>query len=162
MRDVAMLAGIAWQGSGTVRLIPEAPTFTTSSEQEVWQRLKEGLGADDVLLANLRLTDEDKDHEADLNVLMPDVGIVVVEVKGGSVWHDDDNGWWQSRGGQAVLIDPVTQVRTTKYAVRNYVGRDPRWQRRNYVAWGHAVVTPYSTFDAKAEAPHTFQSTVTM
>ena len=135
-----------------VRLIPEAPTFTTSSEQEVWQRLKEGLGPDDVLLANLRLTDEDKDHEADLIVLMPEIGIVVVEVKGGSVWHDDD-GWWQSRRGQDVLIDPVTQVRTTKYAVRDYVGRDPRWQRRNHVAWGHAVVTPYSVFDADAEAP---------
>src|SRR6478735_2668011 len=135
-----------------VRLIPEAPTFTTSSEQEVWQRLKEGLGADDVLLANFRLTDEDKDHEADLIVLMPEIGIVVVEVKGGSVWHDDD-GWWQSRRGQNVQIDPVMQVRTTKYAVRDYVGRDPRWQRRNHVAWGHAVVTPYSVFDANAEAP---------
>lgn len=135
-----------------VRLIPEAPAFTTSSEQEVWQRLKEGLGPDDVLLANLRLTDEDKDHEADLVVLMPGIGIVVVEVKGGSVWHDDD-GWWQSRRGKNVQIDPVTQVRTTKYAVRDYVARDPRWQRRNHVAWGHAVVTPYSAFDANAEAP---------
>ena len=40
------------------RLIPEQPTFTTPSEQEVWQRLRDGLGQDDVLLANLRLTDE--------------------------------------------------------------------------------------------------------
>ena len=49
------------------RLVPEQPTFTTASEQEVWERLRDGLGADDVLLANLRLTDETKDHEADLD-----------------------------------------------------------------------------------------------
>ncbi|MGB0099110.1 MAG: NERD domain-containing protein [Nocardioides sp.] len=134
-----------------VRLIPEAPTFQTTSEHEVWQRLTDGLGPDDVLLANVRLTDEDKDHEADLIVLMPDVGILVLEIKGGSVWHDD--GWWQTRRGKDVRIDPVTQVRTTKYAVRGYVGRDPRWQRRNHVAWGHAVVTPYARFAEDAEAP---------
>jgi hypothetical protein len=46
-----------------VRLVPEQPTFTTASEQEVWSGLRDGLGPDDVLLANLRLTDETKDHE---------------------------------------------------------------------------------------------------
>ena len=66
-----------------VQLIPEQPQFTTTSEQEVWRRLRDGLGPDDVLIANLRLTDETKDHEADLVVLMPDLGIVVIEVKGG-------------------------------------------------------------------------------
>ena len=64
------------------RLIPESPTFTTASEREVWERLRDSLGADDVLLANLRLTDADKDVEADLVVLMPEVGILVLEVKG--------------------------------------------------------------------------------
>ena len=126
-----------------VRLIPEEPTFTTPSEQEVWQRVREGLGPDDVLIANFRLTDQDKDYEADLIVLMPEVGILVLEVKGGSVWHDAD-GWWQTRRSKDASIDPVTQVRGTKYAIRDYVARDPRWQRRNHVAWGHAVVTPYS------------------
>ena len=58
-----------------------------------------------MLLANLRLTDGDKDHEADLVVLMPDVGILVVEVKGGSVTvkPDDAEGhrWWTSAGACA-------------------------------------------------------------
>lgn len=135
-----------------VRLVPEQPRFTTTSEQEVWQRLKDGLGPDDVLLANVRLTDELKDHEADLIVLMPEVGILVLEVKGGSVWHDE-GGWWQTRRGEHVRIDPVEQVRTCKYAVRGYVARDPRWNARNHVAWAHAVVTPYSEFPPDAEAP---------
>ena len=134
------------------RLIPEQPTFRTTSEREVWERLRDGLVEDDVLLANRRLTDGAKDHEADLIVLLPDVGIVVVEVKGGSVWHDED-GWHQKRRGKRVPVDPVEQVRTTKYAFRDYVARDPRWNHRNHVAWGHAVVTPFSDFPADFATP---------
>ena len=48
------------------RLIPEHPKFETTTEREVWEVLRAGLGPDDVLMANLRLTDEVKDHEADI------------------------------------------------------------------------------------------------
>ena len=87
------------------RLIPESPTFTTGSEKEVWERLRDTLDDDDVLLANLRLTDGDKDHEADLVVLMPDIGVLVLEVKGGSVTVEPDDAeghrWWTQSGGGA-------------------------------------------------------------
>ena len=62
--------------------LPDQPSFVTPSEREVWQRLVRQLGDDGVLLANYRLSDRHKDHEADLVVLMPDSGVVVVEVKG--------------------------------------------------------------------------------
>jgi hypothetical protein len=127
-----------------VRLIPAEPTFATTSEQAVWERLRASLGDDDVLIANLRLTDERKDHEADLVVLMPDVGIVALEVKGGSVWWDD--GWRIKRRGREAVIHPVDQAREVKYALRAYVEGDPRWGSRTRVAWAHAVVTPYSGF----------------
>lgn len=68
------------------RLVPEEPTFVTASECEVWQRLRDALAPEDVVLANVRLTDEDKDHEADLVVLMPDVGLVVLESAGEQPW----------------------------------------------------------------------------
>ena len=135
-----------------VRLVPDEPAFTTASEREVWERLRDGLGPEDVLIANLRLTDEVKDHEADLIVLVPELGTVVVEVKGGSVWRDEQ-GWWQQHHGRAKRIDPVQQVRTTKYALRDYVAHDPRWNNRNHVAWGHAVVTPYSDFPDEDAGP---------
>ena len=124
------------------RLIPEEPTFVTASERDVWERLRDGLGPDDVLMANVRLTNETKDYEADLVVLMPEVGILVLEVKGGSVWHDGD-GWWTRRSGREVRIDPVAQAREVKYALRSYVEHDPRWSRPR-LAWAHGVVTPYS------------------
>lgn len=67
---------------------------------------------DAILLANQRLFDEDKDHEADVVALLPNAGIVVLEVKGGSVWCDD-GVWWQSGGGQR-KIRPVDQASSTR------------------------------------------------
>lgn len=152
---VTEAAGLC-HGGGMARLIPESPTFETDSERVVWEVLRDSLGVHDVLLANLRLTDVDKDHEADLVVLMPDLGIVVLEVKGSSVRVDADDAeghtWWIRRSGRDVRIDPVTQVRTTKHALRSYVGRRSGGADRR-VAWGHAVVTPYSRFDADFEVP---------
>jgi hypothetical protein len=122
------------------RCIPESPLFVNDAERVVWERLRDGLGPDDVLLANLRLTDETKDHEADLIVLMPDLGIVVLEIKGGAIRYDE--GWWQRRSRQDYRIDPVKQARESKYAAREYVASDPRWGSRTYIAWSHGVVTP--------------------
>jgi hypothetical protein len=135
-----------------VQLVPDEPRFANTTEQLVWERLRDGLGAADVLLANVRLTDEDKDHEADLVVLMPDIGIVVIEVKGGSVWHDGES-WKQGTSRRSKRIDPVSQARGVKYAIRDYVAADPRWGRRNHVAWGHAVVTPSSDFPQEFATP---------
>ncbi|WP_203336654.1 nuclease-related domain-containing DEAD/DEAH box helicase [Nocardioides limicola] len=132
-------------------LIPEQPSFTTESERQVWERLRDELGPDDVLLANLRLTDESKDHEADLVVLMPDVGVVVLEVKGGSVWYDD--GWWIKRRGADTRINPVAQARDAKYSLRRYVEGSPRWGSRTRVAWAHGVAAPHASFAAEFAVP---------
>lgn len=139
------------------RLIPESPTFQTPSEQLVWEALRDSLQPDDVLLANLRLTDGDKDHEADLVVLMPDVGILVLEVKGGSVHvaPDDVDGhaWWIQRQGVARRIHPVDQVRATKHSLRRYVEQHPRGGVIRRVGWGHGLVTPYASFDPDFTVP---------
>ena len=50
-------------------LIPPQPSFTTVAEREVWEALKATLAAEDVLAANLRISDEFGDHEADLVVV---------------------------------------------------------------------------------------------
>lgn len=136
-------------------LVPEDPRFATASERRVWEILRDTVGPDATLLAGFRITDEVKDHEADLVVLMPGVGVVVVEVKGGSLWYTPD-GWRQSSGqGHERRVDPVEQARTTKYALRSYVERDPRWREssRSRIVWAHAVVAPFSTFADDFETP---------
>src|SRR4051794_10802710 len=111
------------------RCVPDEPEFTTDSERVVWGAIRGGLGPEDVLIANLRLTDRKGDHEADLVVGLAGAGIVVVEVKGGSVSHDGQR-WHQESRGVYKRIDLVERVRRTKYALRDYLDGDPRWGRR--------------------------------
>ncbi len=127
-------------------LVPPEPTFATTSEQKVWETLRDQLGDWDVLLAGQRVSDRRKDHEIDLAVAFQGGGIVVVEVKGSRVWCDE-SGWWIERYGQPSPIDPVTQAREGQYALRSYVTNTPQWGSRLPVRWGHAVVLPYTHVD---------------
>ena len=120
-------------------LRPESPAFTTPGERTVWNLLREQLRDEDLLLANLRITDRDKDYEIDIAVVLPGAAVVTVEVKGSRVWHDGKN-WLQEFDGKPRRIRPVDQARDGKYALRSYVEGDPRWGSRGYVRWAHAVV----------------------
>lgn len=122
-------------------LIPERPTFAHGSEERVWRALVDQAPADWTIIAGQCLTDGQREYEIDLLVLMPDLAIVVVEVKGGSVWVDERGRWRQGFGVHEHDIDPVGQASKAKYAARRYVEEDPRWGRRR-VRWGHAVVLP--------------------
>lgn len=79
------------------------------------------------MLAKLRVYSEHKDHEADFLCLLPDYGVVVVEVKGSRVWMDEDGQWFQAWNPVPREIDPVDQATGTTYALRDYVEDDPRW-----------------------------------
>ena len=122
------------------RCVPAEPVFTSAAEQQVWKALTASLRPQDVLMANLRITDTGGDHEADVVVAMPGAGIVVVEVKGGRVSHDGQR-WKQGRSEHH--LDPVAQARRTKYAIRDYLDRDPRWARRR-TRFAHAVAFPHA------------------
>jgi hypothetical protein len=105
-------------------------------------------------VANQRFTDHVKDTEVDLMVLMPGHGIVVVEVKGGSISHDGSS-WTRRQGTRAKRFDPVGQARDARYAAREYVESDPRWKdsSRSRVRWGHAVVFPHTEVAHDFSAP---------
>lgn len=123
----------------------EAARFVHESERVVWERLRGTVADGTVLLANVRLTSQRKDHELDIVVLMPDVGIVVVEVKGGSVSVDAQGHWWSGGGTRKSRVRPVEQCRDGKYALREFIEADPRWRnRRSRVRFGHAVVVPFT------------------
>jgi len=126
-------------------LVPEDPRFTTESEHAVWAHLRDTLAPRDTLIANHRLTDSAKDHEADLVIVMPDVGVTVVEVKGAGLSNRDGH-WYMRRDGEDRRIDPVAQAREARYAIREYVESDPRWRHssRGRLRTAHTVVAPFT------------------
>ncbi len=136
------------------KLIPEDPRFTTESEHAVWDRLRGSLGPRDTLIANHRLTDSVKDHEADLIVIMPDAGVLVVEIKGAGIGNRDGH-WYMRRADGDHLIDPVAQARDARYAIREYVESDRRWadSSRGRLRTAHAVVTPFTDLGEDFDLP---------
>jgi hypothetical protein len=134
--------------------------FATEAERVVWELLnrQKAAGAadaaDTVVIPNLRLTNDKKDYELDFVVLMPDVGVVVLEVKGGHVWAEG-GVWKQGNRKSSKVIRPVDQCRDGKFALRQYVERDPRWRdsSRTRIRWGHAIVLPFTDLHDDFEAP---------
>lgn len=131
------------------------PQFAQESERLVWEQLARTVDPGTKLLANQRLTTQKKDYELDIVVLMPGIGIVVLEVKGGSVSVDERGQWWTGGGAHRNPIRPVDQARDGKYALRGYVERDPRWRNssRTRVRWGHMVVVPFTDLDDDFATP---------
>lgn len=141
--------------SGTgPRVLPDDPQFETTSEREVWEKVVATAPPEWTVLANVRLTDERKDHELDLVVLIPDTGVLVLEVKGGSVSYEDGQ-WWTRSGSHRREIHPVDQARSGKYALRTYIEADPRWKNssRTRVRFGHSIVLPYTDVDDDFATP---------
>ena len=121
--------------------MPDDPTFASDAEEAVWRRLRDQLPDHAVLMANLALTDRTGDREADLVVLWPDVGIAVVEVKGGHLTPRGDGRWKQVGNGTATIVDPVVQAKKCKYALRQFI--------RDHTSLGdcrmaHLVAFPYT------------------
>ena len=136
--------------------IPEQPRFAHTSEEVVWRALLDQLGPNDLVVANQRVTDHDKDHEIDFVVALEDYGVVCLEVKGGEIWHENDT-WYQRRPDGPTPIDPVGQVRGAMYALRRYVENDPRrTSTSGHARWDHLVVFPNSSVPvdfARPECP---------
>ncbi|WP_420881931.1 NERD domain-containing protein [Rhodococcus sp. (in: high G+C Gram-positive bacteria)] len=120
--------------------IPENPRLVNPAEAAVWSALAAQLGPGDLLVANQRVTDHQKDHEIDFVVATEGGGIVCLEVKGGHIWHDGTDWFQQQRKGPRA-VHPVRQVRESCYALRRFVEADPRWSHGR-LRWDHMVVFP--------------------
>ena len=75
---------------------PPNPIFRSPGERAVFEALLPQLADDDVVFANLEITDPvEGDIEIDLAILLKDHGLVVVEVKGAHIAHNGID-WIQS------------------------------------------------------------------
>jgi len=106
------------------RLVPpDPPARDMGAERAVWDALRRQLPDDAVLAAGVFLQDGPEQREIDLLVAWPDVGLAVIEVKGGHVSVDGDGVWHQGSGTQRHEIDPVHQLRQSSHALLELLRR---------------------------------------
>lgn len=101
-----------------------------TAESAVLHALERQAKPGDVILQGVRFTDpKNGDVEADFLMLMPGLGVAVIEVKGGLVAYSD--GEWLLTGiadpKYRRRIHPVDQGRKAKHALRRYLDRQPEW-----------------------------------
>ncbi|UVJ40561.1 NERD domain-containing protein [Arthrobacter sp. CJ23] len=108
-----------------MKCIPEEPEFGEGqlAEKAVWDALKNSLPEDVVLAHSVQVRDGRSEHEIDLLVLWPGVGIAAIEVKGGQV-SIADGQWYQSdRQGKHKIQSPVAQSQSSLHALRDWLGK---------------------------------------
>ncbi|MGJ3509526.1 NERD domain-containing protein [Enemella sp. A6] len=117
----------------------------------MWQRLVHQLRPEDVVLTDVNLIGPQQDHQIDFVVLMPGVGIMVVEVQGGRVFVKG-NDWYllDDRGDHR--ITPIGHALGNKFAVRKYVADDPRWNGRQ-LRFQHCLIAPDAEFSSDFAMP---------
>lgn len=84
--------------------------------------------------------------EADFVIAHPDMGFIVLEVKGGAIFYKSDLDQWysQSREGTIYPIkNPLQQARRSHYFLKEELEKLPGWPGRKINFW-HAVCFPDS------------------
>jgi len=89
------------------------------------------------------------DGEVDFVIVHPRMGVILIEVKGGSVGYDSGHGWYSIRRDNLERIsikDPLEQVKRSKYALLDKIRSLPNWQGP-IPTLGHAVAFPDGNTD---------------
>lgn len=94
---------------------PVAPRWspnTPPAEETLWRWALEQLSDDVFVLPQVAMTvgpgGRAQEAEADLVIVDPSFGVVVVEVKGGTLWYDGERAVWRRRESRDGFVrDPV-------------------------------------------------------
>ena len=107
-----------------LRLIPPAPDFGDGqlAEKAVWDILKATMPDDVVLAHSVQVRHGRAEHEIDILVLWPGVGLAAIEVKGGLVTNEHGQ-WFQSGGadGRHKIQDPLAQSQGSMHAFKEWI-----------------------------------------
>lgn len=86
----------------------------------------------------------EREGEADFVLAHPDLGMLVIEVKGGRVGRDARQDQWYSIDGDGIrhrIRNPVSQASRNKHALLESLKAAPGWGTR-FIAAAHAVLLP--------------------
>lgn len=133
-------------------LVPVQPFFGEGgrAERAVWEDLRDQLPDEAVLLHSLRLQERQNEYEADLVVLMPGAGWVVIEVKGGDV-RRQEGVWEQRQQGHWRRIDPVGQAQDCRHVLQRSLARNGSQAEHSRAV--HMLALPDRDADAGFDAP---------
>ena len=129
------------------RSFPVQPVFADESERVVWQALMDQLPSDAAVVCNLKIIEHDQEYEIDFIVLVPDLGVAVIEVKGGDVTPNEDATFTQKDRKGKREVDPMGQATKNMHELARFLA--PRASVRHFSAQPF-VVLPY------AEIPTTY------
>ncbi|MEJ2710740.1 MAG: nuclease-related domain-containing protein [Anaerolineales bacterium] len=96
-----------------------------------------------------------RDGEADFVIAHPELGLMVVEVKGGGIGFDGRRGAWTSTDRHGVthpIDDPIEQARGSKYELFKKLKALPGWDER-WLTLAHAVSFPDIYWDTSIGRP---------
>ncbi len=101
------------------RCYPPEPEFGPSrrAERRVWEVLRGQLPDDAALLHSVPMIERTAEHEADLVIAWPGVGVAIIEVKGGHVSRHHGQWYQSSRSGTHPMKDPVVQAQDCKHVL---------------------------------------------
>ncbi|WP_313197166.1 NERD domain-containing protein [Rhizobium sp.] len=88
----------------------------------------------------------EQDGEADFVVVNPDLGMLIIEVKGGRVSCRAGDGQWVSVDRYDIAYEiknPIEQAKRSKYRFRDLLKNSRDWQERRFPAF-HAAILPDS------------------
>ena len=134
----------------TPRSYPAQPLFADESERVVWQALMDQLPADAAIVCNLKIIEPEQEYEMDFIVLVPDVGVAVLEVKGGQVQPNEDHTFKQSDRNGHREIDPMAQATKNLHELTRYLSRRTSVQ---HISMRPAVVLPYADIPSSYSRP---------
>ncbi len=147
-----------------VRMVPRSIQFRRSNaEVHLFSMLKRSLPDPYTVLHHVRWIrkrpgDRARDGESDFVIVHPSKGALVLEVKGGAMRYDADEGQWWSRsrdGTEHCDKDPFDQARQAMYDLMGFADDLPGWPP-GWGPFGYAVCFPEARFPSSAQAlPHT-------
>lgn len=122
-----------------------------SAEIEVYNRLRDEVSDDFVCYYSrpwlgLDAKGFEREGEADFVVAHPQLGLLVIEVKGGVVTREEGSEIWHSRnrlGFTNQIKDPVQQAVTSKHQLLNKLKDCSGWGKR-FITLRHGVILPDS------------------
>lgn len=85
-----------------------------------------------------------RDGEADFIIAHPELGLMILEVKGGQIRYDSAERQWFSKDRQGIehkIKDPIEQARNSKGALLSKLRELPGWDQR-FLTIGYLAVFP--------------------